>query len=268
MRSCTIKAGQLVQEGFKMSFNEKLIALRKSNGLSQEELGDRVGVTRQTVSKWELGQTTPEMDKLIELSKLFGISIDEFVGIEKEAEPQPQTTVYYPRSFNYEYKSKKYLFGLPLVHINIGVGVRHAKGIIAIGTIARGFLSVGVVSMGILSFGALSLGAIAIGALSIGLAAIGAIVAGLIAFGGIAFGLFAVGGAAIGYTAIGGLAVAKDVALGGYATGHVAIGDTAVGEYTYQIISKLTQEQNVSIKETILREYPNYSKWLLNLLFN
>lgn len=63
-----------------MKFNEKLIELRKKNGLSQEELGYKLNVTRQTISKWELGQTTPEMDKLIELSKIFNISVDELIN--------------------------------------------------------------------------------------------------------------------------------------------------------------------------------------------
>lgn len=62
-----------------MKFNEKLIKLRKASGLSQEELGDKLNVARQTISKWELGETTPEMDKLEELSNLFEISIDELV---------------------------------------------------------------------------------------------------------------------------------------------------------------------------------------------
>ena len=48
-----------------MKFNEKLIKLRKEQGLSQEELGEKLNVTRQTVSKWELGETTPEMSKLL-----------------------------------------------------------------------------------------------------------------------------------------------------------------------------------------------------------
>ena len=63
-----------------MKFNEKLIELRRKQGLSQEELGYRLNVTRQTVSKWELGQTTPEMEKLIEMGKLFNISVDELVN--------------------------------------------------------------------------------------------------------------------------------------------------------------------------------------------
>ena len=63
-----------------MKFNEKLIELRKQKGLSQEELGYKLNVTRQTVSKWELGQTTPEMDKLVEMSKVFSISVDELIN--------------------------------------------------------------------------------------------------------------------------------------------------------------------------------------------
>ena len=67
-----------------MKFNEKLIELRKKEGLSQEELGYKLNVTRQTVSKWELGQTTPEMEKLIEMSKVFNISVDELINESEE----------------------------------------------------------------------------------------------------------------------------------------------------------------------------------------
>ena len=62
-----------------MTFSEKLMQLRRQKGWSQEELGEKLDVTRQTVSKWELGSTTPEMEKLIAMSELFGISIDELV---------------------------------------------------------------------------------------------------------------------------------------------------------------------------------------------
>jgi len=67
-----------------MKFNEKLTELRKKEGLSQEELGYKLNVTRQTVSKWELGQTTPEMDKLVEMSKIFNISVDELINESQE----------------------------------------------------------------------------------------------------------------------------------------------------------------------------------------
>lgn len=66
-----------------MSFSEKLIKLRKQHGFSQEELGYKLNVTRQTVSKWELGQTVPEMNKLISLSQIYGISLDELTNEDK-----------------------------------------------------------------------------------------------------------------------------------------------------------------------------------------
>ena len=69
-----------------MKFNKKLVMLRKASGLSQEELGDQLNIARQTISKWELGETTPEMDKLVELSNLFNVSIDETIKETKTPE--------------------------------------------------------------------------------------------------------------------------------------------------------------------------------------
>ncbi len=62
-----------------MEFNNKLYNLRKQKGLSQEELANRLNVSRQTVSKWEMGDSTPDMEKLIAISDLFEISLDELV---------------------------------------------------------------------------------------------------------------------------------------------------------------------------------------------
>ena len=62
-----------------MEFGNKLYELRKEKGLSQEELANHLEVTRQTVSKWELGDSTPDLDKLVLLSELFEISLDELV---------------------------------------------------------------------------------------------------------------------------------------------------------------------------------------------
>ena len=61
-------------------FSEKLYELRKEKGFSQEELAEKLNVARQTISKWETAVTVPDTNNLIELSKIFGISIDEFVG--------------------------------------------------------------------------------------------------------------------------------------------------------------------------------------------
>ncbi|MBE5966648.1 MAG: helix-turn-helix transcriptional regulator [Lachnospiraceae bacterium] len=62
-----------------MEFNKKLYDLRKKSGISQEELANEVNVTRQTISKWELGESTPDMEKMIALSNYFDITLDELV---------------------------------------------------------------------------------------------------------------------------------------------------------------------------------------------
>lgn len=59
-----------------MKFEEKLMNLRKQNGLSQEDLAEKLDVTRQTVSKWELGQSKPDMEKLIEIGKIFNVPLE------------------------------------------------------------------------------------------------------------------------------------------------------------------------------------------------
>ena len=69
-----------------MKFNEKLVMLRKQNNLSQEQLAEQLNVARQTVSKWELGETTPEMDILIYLSVIFIISLVELMKEETQGE--------------------------------------------------------------------------------------------------------------------------------------------------------------------------------------
>ncbi|MCB2313591.1 helix-turn-helix domain-containing protein [Clostridium tagluense] len=63
----------------KLSFSEKLQRLRKEKALSQEQLAELLNVSRQSVSKWESGQTYPEINKLIILSDLFKITMDDLV---------------------------------------------------------------------------------------------------------------------------------------------------------------------------------------------
>ena len=62
-----------------MTFKEKLVILRKSRGLTQDEFASAVGVSRQAVYKWESGQSYPEVPKLLEMKLLFTISIDELL---------------------------------------------------------------------------------------------------------------------------------------------------------------------------------------------
>ena len=62
-----------------MKLCEKLYKLRRAAGLSQEELAEKLTVSRQAVSKWENGAAQPELSKLVELSRLYGVSVDELL---------------------------------------------------------------------------------------------------------------------------------------------------------------------------------------------
>ena len=67
-----------------MTFGERLLEYRNCKGLSQEKLAEKVGVTRQTVSKWETNQSVPDFDKIIPLCETLGISTEELIKGEKE----------------------------------------------------------------------------------------------------------------------------------------------------------------------------------------
>lgn len=71
-----------------MNLPEKLYELRKAAGLSQEELAEKLGVSHQAVSKWESGAALPELAKLGELSRIFGVSVDELLNLERADAPQ------------------------------------------------------------------------------------------------------------------------------------------------------------------------------------
>ena len=59
-----------------MEFSEKLITLRKGRDLTQEQLAEQLKVSRQSISKWESGQVIPEVEKIVELSKVFNVTLD------------------------------------------------------------------------------------------------------------------------------------------------------------------------------------------------
>jgi transcriptional regulator with XRE-family HTH domain len=68
--------------GAHMTFGEKIQKLRKQKGLSQEALAEKVSVTRQTISKWELGQSTPDLEYIVQISGIFGVSTDYLIKEE------------------------------------------------------------------------------------------------------------------------------------------------------------------------------------------
>lgn len=71
-----------------MTLGERIAEKRKENGLSQEALGEELGVSRQSVYKWESGSTLPEIDKLIAMSRLFGVTTGWLLGVEELAQAE------------------------------------------------------------------------------------------------------------------------------------------------------------------------------------
>ena len=67
-----------------MSLGQRLMELRKEKHLSQEEVADKLNVTRQSVSKWETDQSTPDFDKILPICELFGITTEELITGEKK----------------------------------------------------------------------------------------------------------------------------------------------------------------------------------------
>lgn len=251
------------------TFSEKLMTLRRQAGHSQEQLADRLGVTRQSVSKWEGGSAMPELPKIIALSELYGVSIDYLVKDRYEEPEVPASSTAkleeqveeISRYFRvWEWNSRTKLFGIPLVSICFCLypHMRHcrkaARGIIAIGNIAAGVVSLGLLSAGVFSIGVFSAGAMAIGALAFGLAALGPVAIGLLAFGPVAIGLWYAGGVA----ALGG-----KIAVGVAAVGETAVGYDAAGTHTLLWGDGLTRQE----VQAFLRQYhPRLWKPVLEFL--
>ena len=59
-----------------MNLSKKIYELRKASGMSQEQLAEKINVSRQSISKWESGESSPEIERLIELSNVFDVSTD------------------------------------------------------------------------------------------------------------------------------------------------------------------------------------------------
>ena len=273
-----------------MTLGEKLARARKENNITQEQLADKLGVSRQSISKWESDIAYPETDKLIRISEMFNCSLDYLLKenitekADQTATPDTIETNAKPfvfsigKIFNYEYKSKRTVGGVPLVHINIGRG-KTAKGIVAIG-----FKSVGVVSIGLLSIGLLSLGLLALGFLCLGVFGIGffgfgqfalgllsggAISIGIISFGAISVGVMSCGAISIGQFAVGALAIGHYFAFGDNATAMVALGATKAGGTLYTHFTGIQNSYSGYETNTVISilesNVPSALKWLMNI---
>ena len=273
------------------SVGARLARLRRAQNITQEELAERLGISRQAVSKWESDLAYPETDKLVSLAHLYHCTVDYLLTgqsltgqlltgqsptgqrptEEEPASAQAENSESSPsespnlweriergwgkRPRYFEYKSRRTVRGVPLVHVNIGFG-RKAKGIVAIGLTARGILSIGLASVGVLSFGLCSVGLLSVGALALGLLlAVGSMAMGTVAIGAIAAGIFAIGALSVGLISIGALSAGYFLAVGDHAYGMIALGQSlARGEVL--AIENLTASDLPEILPLIDRHLP------------
>lgn len=260
-----------------MTFSEKLTDLRRKSGMSQEQLADRLGVTRQSVSKWESGTAMPELVKLISLSELFGVTVDYLVKdwMEEPAaesggedlstrqadrlEKKVDELTNYVKGRVYRYDSKTRIFGLPLVSIRFGftrngrVSIENvARGVIAIGNCAVGVVAIGIIGVGLLSFGVVSMG----------LLALGFVAAGLVSFGIAALGVLALGVSAVGVYTGGVAAIAAKIAVAVSAVAPTAIGEHAAGSNVLLWGDGLTAPE---VRSFLLEHHPDLWQPLLDL---
>ena len=90
-----------------MTLGEKIQKLRKQQGLSQEALAEKVTVTRQTISKWELGQSLPDLDFIAQLSEIFNVSSDYLI---KDEMVEPDEPLYKKRSYRLSERGKRIIW--------------------------------------------------------------------------------------------------------------------------------------------------------------
>lgn len=247
-----------------MTFGDKLSKLRREQNYTQEQLADILGVSRQSVSKWESDAAYPETDKLVKMCELFNCSSDylllsdcdkikRIAAAEKPPEDNSEITV--PRVR--ERKSKKTLWGMPLWHV-----AKNARGIIAVGVKARGVVSVGVFSLGVISCGTLSLGLLfSVGFVSAALFSIGTLSVGLFAVGAISIGAFSLGAVAVGDISVGALSVGRYVAIGDNTRAAIAVGGRKATGEIFSHVGKMTEEVKVRVKLLIDENVPSYLNW-------
>ena len=249
-----------------MPMGQKLAALRKKQGLTQEKLAEMLNVSRQAVSKWESGAAYPETEKLIRLSEMYGCTLDDLIR-DKASEPTAtkEEEPLFKRIFR-ERKSKKLVCGLPLWHFGL-----HARGIIAIGPeacgvlsigfLARGVFPLGLAALGLFPFGVLAAGLTAYGCFALGIIAMGAVCAGIISGGAVSLGVMSFGAIAVGEFSAGALAIGKYAAIGDHARAMVAIGQSEVQGELLSFIGELSPQQKQMVHACLREQVPALLRW-------
>ncbi len=256
-----------------MTLGNKLAKLRRENNLTQEQLAELLGVSRQAISKWESDAAYPETEKLIRLGRLYRCSMDyllldeireESLREESPKEPQAPVPPIPLTAIGYERVSKKTIGTLPLWHINIGFG-RVAKGVFAVGLVSKGIISLGLCSVGAISLGLFSVGVLAFGAFAAGLIALGSIAVGILAAGAVAVGAFSLGACAIGEFSIGAAAIGQYAAMGDAARAPIALGFSEAVGSRYQALGAPGSWDMAVVQTQLTQSVPGYLSFFRDL---
>lgn len=120
-----------------MNLGEKLFELRKAKNLTQDDMAEKLNVTRQTVSKWETNQSTPDFDKIMPLCELFGIGVEELLTGKKPEESQEKKEEKVLTRQEVKERSAKvvsisiFIYIAAVAFLMIAIPVQHANPIIA-----------------------------------------------------------------------------------------------------------------------------------------
>lgn len=106
-----------------MNFNNNLIALRKINDISQVDFAKKIKVSRQTVSKWENGESYPELDKLVSIAELFNVSLDDLVDTKIKNKKDYQESKISKNEYNKRYHNLALFTALGLSLIIFGASL-------------------------------------------------------------------------------------------------------------------------------------------------
>ncbi|MGN1190609.1 MAG: helix-turn-helix domain-containing protein [Candidatus Ornithospirochaeta sp.] len=257
-----------------MTIGERLTSERKKLGLTQEELGSKLDISRQAISKWEGDISLPDTANLIKLSTLFSCSIDYILIGKKDEEsdtPKDQDTNRPRFSSTIKIKEKhseKIVMGLPLWSIGVrskgffSLGFK-SEGIFSLGFMSRGVFSLGCFSLGGVSIGMASLGALSLGSFSLGIFSLGAISVALVAsLGAISIAPLSLGSLSIGGVSVGAFSRGRWFSYGDNAKALVAIGKSKVaGEYT--ALLPLAPGKGEYLYAVLKENIPSYLRWTL-----
>lgn len=250
-----------------MTLGNKLSRLRKENNYTQEQLAEILGVSRQSISKWESDISYPETDKLIHLSNLFGCSLDYLLKENDESNDYGKKSDFDNSDSNYansgsnysdaysnayyaktDYSDSEYSYGKSenysqsdVIDNGLNIVKKHLHErksdktfcglpLWHIGRNAKGIIAIGLNAKGFLAIGMKATGVISIGMLSMGIISLGMLSISLIALGMMSLGVLAVGCFALGIFSVGAISVGI-IALGGVSVGKFAVGGVAMGKY-------------------------------------